>query len=64
MKTCTGTDRANSAADPDWWAQLEIQLQAVSDTVSEINDPDLEEAFEEFDKLAGGRFRASRKIEN
>jgi hypothetical protein len=64
MKTCSGTDRAGSAADPDWWAQLEVQLQAVSNTVGEINNPDLEEAFEAFDRLANDRFRASRKIEN
>jgi hypothetical protein len=63
MKSCSGTDRANSAADPDWWAQLEIQLQAASDTIGEINDPDLQEAFEAFDRLVGDRRRAQKALD-
>jgi hypothetical protein len=64
MKSCSGTDRANSAADPDWWAQLEVQLQAASLTIDEINDPDLQEAFEAFDRMVDDRKRAAKALDH
>ncbi len=63
MKTCTGNSRSAAAAEPSWWGQLETQLQDVSDTVGEINDPSLEEGFAAFDTLVADRFRASHKTE-
>lgn len=60
MKTCTGTSQAWAAAEPDWWAQLEDQLQAAYSTIEEINDPSLIEAFEDFDRLVGEAHKRSK----
>jgi hypothetical protein len=49
MENCSGIDRANSAADPDWFAQADQQLTALYRTLEEINDPNCIEALEVLD---------------
>ncbi|MAX82386.1 MAG: hypothetical protein CL843_19680 [Crocinitomicaceae bacterium] len=49
MAECTGTARAGSAGDPDWFSQAEKQMTELYKTLTEIGDESILSAFDDFE---------------
>ena len=64
MKSCSGTDRAGNAADPNWMTQLDSQLSDIGATIEEIGDPSLAEAYEAFSDAVESVERAMARMED
>ena len=64
IKSCSGTDRAGNAADPNWMTQLDSQLSDIGATIEEIGDPSLTEAYEAFSDAVESVERAMARMED
>lgn len=49
LKKCSGIDRAGSAGDPDWFDQADKQMSDLFLTLSQIDDPSCDEAWDELE---------------
>ena len=63
-RNCSGTDRANSAADPDWFEQARQQMSDLYLTLHEINDPTCFEAWDQLESAIEDvrRFKSQEKV--